>query len=365
LSTLSEVADASKELMEKYLVKGKTVPFLADSIERALLEFRDIDNMPSDADIINQIKEKPLISAMLMIGKNGLADNLSLLITNEVKWESNLAGHQQLVHSKFREEQQVGRVREIALKSLQAAQHEFQLLDTKYASIQSIRLEHEEQVQRYHRRAKFTQKFKSLITSLLSEDFQPWATAAIEDIRNKLGLTSNFACRDLLPSRRHCVAVLQVMDVMEYEQNPFFRGLWAIPPEGSVTEWKKSYGEVPNIKTSKGNDRVEQLQTRIAHYLGFRAPPPSTPFAIVASLEGLSSEQLKQVRHQVEAELHNRGTGGDDRGVGDGAGGSDDAGDGAGVVGGGDSAVGVGGGDGVDGGDSAGGVDGGDSAVST
>lgn len=171
MSTASEV---DTELTEKYLVKGKSVPRRAGSIEQKfVLAVQNPDNLPSDDAIISKIKETPRSSMMLMMGMNGLQENADILRSNEAKWESNMNQHKQLRDQFLAEEQQLQRVRLDAYARLQIAQKEYHDLDIKFSCIQSLRSNHDEQCRRYERRAKVARKLITLIDHLTSEGYEP------------------------------------------------------------------------------------------------------------------------------------------------------------------------------------------------
>ena len=297
------------ELTSKFLTKGNGVPNPTETIEaRLMADLNDPDKLDKLDDavvqaIVKEITDNPRHSMMLMMGTNNLCGNGDILRHSDIKAERNMENHEKEMHTYFKEEQVYGRMRDEAQKELQQAQEKFDGINDKWERTKDMLASHEASYHHYKRRAKITKLFLQLTLFFVSDDFQPFANRPIEYIRHKVGVLSGVDCRAL--SRPECLAVLHILDVCGYANNPYFRGLWKIPPDGDVAHWIAQYGPAPQVKTSKAKDILAQLQERVAHYLGLKAPPvlddPS------GALEFLSDEQLNSLRLRATTLLLNRG----------------------------------------------------------
>lgn len=107
--------------------------------------------------------------------------------------------------------------------------------------------------------------------------------------------------------RSETASVLRIMRVVGWDDTEAFKGYWRIPPGVSHSLWFKIYGQVPDLRTGKGNSTSLQLTHRVAHYLGFTIPrTPSVPPAEVVIAHPnveMTVEEKKAMIARLQAEV--------------------------------------------------------------
>ena len=137
-----------------------------------------------------------------------------------------------------------------------------------------------------------------------TEQVSPQTTA--EDMRALLRLHTLDDCLKL--EQRDAASVLRILRVVGYDSTLAFQGLWTVPPGVSHSLWHKIYGNLPNLRTGKGNSSLLQITHRVAHYLGFVIPPTARPIppaeVVIAHPNAeMTLEEKKAMIARLQAEV--------------------------------------------------------------
>lgn len=268
------------------------VPKPSEPKEQDLLGVKDLKNLPTPRQVVAAIVKEPRLSILVQMGDKRLKSTCKSLITECSKWELCVTTYGNKETAAYLEEVEVGKIRDENYIALQNAARDYHAVNVKFNSIYNERIKLGKQKKSHERLVAIGKLLRDVVMILLDGNHVPWngdddtfEEGLINHVKKTLQLNCFKDCKKLF--RNECLGILHIMDLFGFDRSAFFQGLFDLPPDGmSTRDFFLQYGPDNDIKTAKGADGVEQLQIRVAHYLGFStADEPLTLEEVQQELE--------------------------------------------------------------------------------